>query len=130
MFRLQRLLSTADLGEDVGGSGGPDEGLGVPVVLGEVAMDGDLQVGNALEDTAADALAGDLGEEALDEIEPGRRGWSEVQVEPSAIPSFLTGKPDAGTLGGRTATHQLLPRMRKPREPWSRQARRSKLTWQ
>ena len=82
MFRLQRLLSTADLGEDVGGSGGPDEGLGVPVVLGEVAMDGDLQVGNALEDSAADALAGDLGEEALDEIEPGRRGWSEVQVEP------------------------------------------------
>ena len=45
-------------------------------------MDGDFQVGDALEDAAADPLAGDLGEEAFDEIEPRRRGGREMQTEP------------------------------------------------
>jgi hypothetical protein len=31
---------------------------------------GSLELGNALEDAAADAVAGDLGEEALDHVEP------------------------------------------------------------
>src|SRR5689334_5555252 len=56
------------------------KGLGVVVVLGEVAVDGTLEVGDAREHAAADALAGDLGEEALDQVEPGGRGWREVPV--------------------------------------------------
>jgi hypothetical protein len=70
------LLPAVDLVENVDGFGDPDERLGVVVVLGEVAVDGDLEVGDALEDATADAFAGDLGEEALDEIEPGCRSWS------------------------------------------------------
>src|SRR3712207_8539494 len=38
-------------------------------------------VGDALEGAAPDALAGDLGEEPLDQVEPGRRGRREMQVE-------------------------------------------------
>ena len=42
----------------------------------------DLQIGDALEDAASDTLPCDLGEEALYEIEPGRRGRNKVHVEP------------------------------------------------
>lgn len=51
------------------------------VVFAEVAVDGDLQIEDALEDTAADSLARYLGEEAFDEVEPGRRGGDEVEME-------------------------------------------------
>ena len=44
-------------------------------------MDRLLQLGDAGEGAAPDALARDLGEEALDEIEPGRAGRREVQLE-------------------------------------------------
>lgn len=40
-----------------------------------------LEVSNARDDAAPDALGGDLGEEALDEIEPGCTRWREVQLE-------------------------------------------------
>ena len=93
MFRLQRFLPASDLGHDGGSLGGPDEWLGVIVVLSEVALHGDLQVGDALENAAADALAGDLGEEALDEIEPRRPGGGEVEPEPGVLrqPFFTSG---------------------------------------
>ena len=39
------------------------------------------QLRDALEDAAPDTLAGDSGEEALDEVQPGRRSWNEVQRE-------------------------------------------------
>src|SRR5262245_65280874 len=51
-------------------------------------MDRLLQLGHAPERTAADALLRDIGEEALDEIEPGGAGRREVQLE-AAMP----GKP-------------------------------------
>ena len=44
-------------------------------------MDGGLQIRDALEDAAPDTLAGDLGEEALDAVQPRRRCWNEVQLE-------------------------------------------------
>ena len=47
----------------------------------QVFHDGVLQLGDAFEDTAADAISGDLGKEPLDHVEPGRRGWCEVQVK-------------------------------------------------
>ena len=37
--------------------------------------------GDALEGATSDALASDLGEEALNHVEPGRRGRGQVQVE-------------------------------------------------
>ena len=51
------------------------------IVFGEKVIDGGLQLGDALEDAAADSLAGDLGEEALNEVQPGRRSRNEVQLE-------------------------------------------------
>src|SRR6266446_1911528 len=79
------MFPAADLFEDIGSFGGPDEGLGMVVVFGEVAVDGDLQVGHTPEDAASDALAGDLGEEAFDEIQPRRRGGREMQTEPGVL---------------------------------------------
>ena len=79
------MFPAADLFEDIGSFGGPDEGLGMVVVFGEVAVDGDLQVGHTPEDAASDALAGDLGEEAFDEIQPRRRGGREMQTEPGML---------------------------------------------
>src|SRR5215471_9172645 len=44
-------------------------------------MIGVLELGDGFEGAAADAVSGDLGEEALDHVEPGRRSRCEVQVE-------------------------------------------------
>src|SRR4029434_10012465 len=57
----------------------PDERLGIRVVLGEVALDGSLQVDDRMEATAADALASERREEGLDRVEPGARGGREVE---------------------------------------------------
>jgi hypothetical protein len=40
-----------------------------------------LSSSDALEGAAADAFTSDLGEEAFDHVEPGRRGRCEVQME-------------------------------------------------
>jgi hypothetical protein len=48
------------------GAGGPDERLGVDVVMGNVQVDGQFQLGHAGEAVAPDALVGDVAEEALD----------------------------------------------------------------
>ena len=47
----------------------------------EIVVDRPLELGDAPEDAAPDALGGDLVEEALDEIEPGCAGRREVQLE-------------------------------------------------
>ena len=57
------------------------KGLGF-VGLGEVAVDGGLEIDDALEDAALEPLPGQLGEEAFDRVEPGGRGRGEVEVEP------------------------------------------------
>ena len=48
-------------------------------MLGEVALDGGLQVDDRMEATAADALASERREEGLDCVEPGARGGREVE---------------------------------------------------
>jgi len=50
-------------------------------VIFQVFYDSPLKVGDALENAAADTLSGDLGEKALDHIEPGSRGRRKVQME-------------------------------------------------
>ena len=63
----------------------------------EVVLDRGDQVGDAVEDAAADRLVGELAEPALDEVEPRARGRGEVQVEARVL-----GKPgvDVGVLVG------------------------------
>jgi len=63
------------------GGFGSDEGNGVLIVLGEIVVDGLLQLGGAFEGDAADAVSDDLDEEALDHVEPGGRRRREVDVE-------------------------------------------------
>ncbi len=65
------------LKNDIGGLC-PHEGFWGGIVLGEIVMDGSLQFRDALEDAAPDALAGDLGEEAFDEVQPRGRCRNKV----------------------------------------------------
>ena len=65
---------------EVGGLG-PDEWFWIGIVAVEVVMDLSFQLRHASEDAAPDALGGDLGEEPLDQIEPGRARWREMHLE-------------------------------------------------
>ena len=63
-FRLdgfECLLGAGGFFENGLGGCGPDEGNGVLIVLGEIVVDGLLQLGDAFEGTATDAFSGDLG---------------------------------------------------------------------
>ena len=75
------MFRTGDFTEYFGGSLGPDVGLGMAVVVVEIAHDGLLQFVDAFEDAAADALSGDLGKEPLDHVEPRAGRGREVQVK-------------------------------------------------
>ena len=68
-------------GEDILSRFGPGEGLWLGVVLQQVVVDGGLQVVDAGVTAAPDALRGDFSKEPFDEVEPGRAGWREVQLE-------------------------------------------------
>ena len=71
--------------EDIVGRFGPGEGLRAGVVLEEVVVDRVLEIVDAGVAAAADLLCGDLGEEALDEVQPGRAGGREMQFEPRVL---------------------------------------------
>src|SRR5947208_11190026 len=60
-----------DAGEDVIGGFGPDEGLGVDIDGLDVGGDGRFEVSRRTMDAAADLLFGEIGEEALDLVDPG-----------------------------------------------------------
>ena len=55
------------------------KGFGLFVVLVEEAVDGGLKVDDRAEDAALQPALGELGEEALDGVEPGARGRREVE---------------------------------------------------
>ena len=52
------------------GSARQTKGFGLLVVLGDEAVDGGLQVDDGAEDAALQPPPGELGEEALDGVEP------------------------------------------------------------
>ena len=62
MDRIQRLVPTAYGGDDFVGVGGPGDGFGLLVVIVDEAIDGGLQVADALEGTAFAAGLGEDGE--------------------------------------------------------------------
>jgi len=64
--------------EDIVGAFGPHERLRIGVMAHQVVVDGVLEVGDAPEGAAPDALGCDLGEEPLDEVEPGGARRREV----------------------------------------------------
>jgi hypothetical protein len=64
------LVPTPDGGDDLIGIGGPDEGLGSVISLGEKAIDGGLEIDQRSQHTAFEPSLAELGEEALDGVEP------------------------------------------------------------
>src|SRR5690606_7549070 len=64
---------------------GPHEWLWAGVMAQEVVVDRILELGNAREGATSDALGRNLGEEALDEIEPRRARRREVAMEARMI---------------------------------------------
>jgi len=63
--RFESHPSATDLGDDLLGGLGPDEGMGVLVVVGDVVVDGGDQLGHASEASSADALGCDVTEPSL-----------------------------------------------------------------
>lgn len=80
------MFPAFDSGEDALWIGGPYEGFGIGVCLGDEAVDGDLQVNDGSEHASLEATARELGEEVFDRIEPGCRGRGEVE-RPAGMPS-------------------------------------------
>ena len=74
-------MSAFDGGDDFVGVLGPDERLWRLVILDEVAVNGSLEIGDAIEDASLEAPLGEAGEEALDRIEPGCRCWGEWKTK-------------------------------------------------
>ena len=64
------MFRSCDFIEDFTGCCGPDERLGVCVVVVQVTIDTLFEFGDTVEDTASDGVLGDETEEALDLIEP------------------------------------------------------------
>ena len=102
------MFPAFDSSKDAVGIGGPDEGFGVGVCVGDEAVDGNLQFVEGPEDAALETLTRELGEEALDGIEPGRRGRCEVEG-----PALMSGEPLAhlGMFVGRVIVDDSVDRL-------------------
>jgi hypothetical protein len=74
---------------------GPGKGLWVCVWLVEEAVDCIFEFLDGSEYAALEAFLGELGEEALDGVEPGGRGRGEVEDEPRVL---LEPSQDVGCL--------------------------------
>ena len=92
------MVHASDRSDDLVGIGGPDEGFGIGIGFLQEAVDGGLEIGDAFEDGAFEPTPCQLGEEALDRIEPRGGGWGGVEMkalvppEPSANPRFREGR--------------------------------------
>jgi len=64
------------------GVGGSDEGLWILVVVGDEAVDGGLEIDDGMKLAAFQPPFRQLGEKALDGIQPGGRSQRELEVEP------------------------------------------------
>ena len=116
MFRVRRLLPvSADFiegikraafaGDDVIGGLAPGEGLRLCIVQQKVVVDGALEIVDAGVAPSADALRGDLGKEALDQVQPGRAGGREVKLE--ARVCLQPGSDLGGLVGGVVVEHDV-----------------------
>ena len=78
---MSRLSGAHDFGENVRGLCGPDEGFWIGIVVGDVVKDGGFQFWDAGEVAAPDAIFGEVAEESLHHVEPGRAGRREMHME-------------------------------------------------
>jgi len=74
-------------------------------VLPKVVVDGGFQIVDAGVTAPADALCRDLGKEAFDQVEPGRAGRREVQLEARVLrqPGLDLGR----LVGGVVVEHEM-----------------------
>src|ERR1700719_5366591 len=79
------FLPPFDSSEDAFGVSGPDEGFGIGVGFFDEPVDCSLKVGNRPEHSTLEAPSREVGEEAFDGVEPGRRGRREVK-RPAGMP--------------------------------------------
>lgn len=68
-------------GENVTGSIAPDEGCWCGVMMKQIIIDCRFEVIGGGAAATEDALCGDLGGEALNEVQPGCAGGSEMELE-------------------------------------------------
>jgi len=99
---MKSRKGTFDLLEDVGGFGGPYEGLGVLVVTVDIFVDSCDQFLDAAKDPAAQAVLGQIAEEALHHIQPGAAGRREVDVKTGVA---LQPSLDLGIFVGGVVVH-------------------------
>src|SRR3954471_18666807 len=77
----QSLAGTLDLLQDIARLGCPDERLRCPVVVIDIVKNSHDQLLYVPEDAAANALVGEIAEEALHHIEPRTTRRSEMHVD-------------------------------------------------
>jgi hypothetical protein len=76
---LQRLMPTFGGGDDGFGIGVPGERSGLLIVVLDEAVDRLLEGDDRVEHAAFEPAAAELGEEALDRVQPGARGRGKVE---------------------------------------------------
>src|SRR6266700_6820327 len=104
---MEARLGPLDFFQDIVGFGSPDERFGSLVVLGEVVLDGLLEFGQAVKDAAANALRGEVAEEALDHVEPRGAGRGEVDMKAGMARQPVT---DSRVLMGRVVVSDQVQR--------------------
>jgi len=75
------LFPAADLSDDGIWVCGPDKRFGIGIGFLQEAVDGGLEIGDACEDAAFEPPSCQLGEEALNRVEPGGGGRGEVELK-------------------------------------------------
>ena len=92
---IQRLVPASNGGDDGVWVLGPAEGPWLGVGLGNETLDGGLERDDGVEDAALQPPFGQLGEEALDRVEPRGAGRGVMEG-----PSRMSGEPldDLGVL--------------------------------
>ena len=81
-----------NLGEDCFAFCMPCVALRLRVAVGQIGFDGANQFGDAAKAAVANHIAGEIGEEAFDKIQPGAPGRREVAVD-----AWMTVDPTADT---------------------------------
>ena len=77
---------------------GPDKGLGMGVVVGDVVVDGGGELSHTFEDTATNTVGGYFSEPTFNKIEPRRRCGNKMEMKagmsdkPSLDPWMLVGR--------------------------------------
>src|SRR6185437_13286865 len=69
-----------DFAEDEIRIGSPDKGLAISIVMGQVLVNGLLQLTHAAEGAAANPFIGDLGEKAFHLVKPAGGGGCEMHM--------------------------------------------------